>query len=168
MQPPPEKARPTSHHLAGPGYRWLLFDADGTLFDFHQAEGIALRNAFAQVGAAFEDVFLTHYRQINRELWLELERGLIRPDDLKVRRFERLFERIGLRHEAGPFGEIYLECLSRCVHLIEGAPELLQALHGRYQIAILTNGLSAVQRPRFERSLIREYVADLVISEDIG
>jgi putative hydrolase of the HAD superfamily len=41
-------------------------------------------------------------------------------------------------------------------------------LHGKYQIAILTNGLTVVQRGRLARSVIRHHISDLIISEEIG
>ena len=39
-------------------YTWLLFDADGTLFDYDRAEATALEQAFAEVGTVFEPTYL--------------------------------------------------------------------------------------------------------------
>jgi phosphoglycolate phosphatase-like HAD superfamily hydrolase len=39
-------------------YPWLWFDADGTLFDYNRAEGIALRKAFQSVNMPFKDEYL--------------------------------------------------------------------------------------------------------------
>lgn len=97
-----------------------------------------------------------------------LEQGLITAEALKVRRFELFFETVGLQHSAEVFSQEYLGCLAGCADLIEGAREVLQRLHRQYRIGILTNGLGAVQRPRLAASLIRDYVADIVISEEIG
>jgi DNA-binding XRE family transcriptional regulator len=46
-------------------YTWLLFDADGTLFDYDQAEATVLEQAFAEVGTTFEPAHLNAYREIN-------------------------------------------------------------------------------------------------------
>jgi FMN phosphatase YigB (HAD superfamily) len=35
-------------------YQWLLFDADGTLFDSDRAEVTALEQAFGLIGVAFD------------------------------------------------------------------------------------------------------------------
>jgi FMN phosphatase YigB (HAD superfamily) len=35
-------------------YQWLLFDADGTLFDYDRAEGIALGEVFRLIGVIFD------------------------------------------------------------------------------------------------------------------
>jgi len=42
-------------------YRWLLFDADGTLFDYDRAEAAALQQTFEQIGAPFRPEHLTEY-----------------------------------------------------------------------------------------------------------
>jgi FMN phosphatase YigB (HAD superfamily) len=46
-------------------YKWLLFDADGTLFDYDRAEATALRRAFEQAGVAFESDYAERYRAIS-------------------------------------------------------------------------------------------------------
>lgn len=149
-------------------YQWLLFDADGTLFDFERAESAALRRVFELMGAAFEADYLTEYRRVNHALWLQVERGEITPQFVKARRFELFLEVIGLAHSPHAFSDTYVNCLAECSDLIEGAADLLNALHGKYRIAILTNGLQTVQRGRFARSVIRRHIAEIVISEEIG
>jgi 2-haloacid dehalogenase len=149
-------------------YQWLLFDADGTLFDYDRAENAALNRAFQSIGVPFDLTHLAAYRRINNALWQALERGEVTPGVVKVRRFELLFERIGVAHSPDTFSAHYLECLAECSELIEDAAEVLQALHGNYRMAILTNGLQAVQRGRLARSAIRQHIAEMIVSEEIG
>jgi len=149
-------------------YRWLLFDADGTLFDFARAEAIALEKTFRHVGALFKPSYLDEYQQINRQIWHALEQKQITPDVLGVRRFELLFEKCGISISPVIFSEAYLKCLADCGELIEGAQDVLNALRGKYRFAILTNGLQSVQRNRLARSPIQHHIAALVISEEIG
>jgi YjjG family noncanonical pyrimidine nucleotidase len=149
-------------------YQWLLFDADGTLFDYDRAEASALEEAFRQFGVPFNSDGLAAYRRINQQLWRAWEQGQITPDVLAVRRFERLFEEIRVSVSPELFSMAYTECLATCSELNDGAYEVLQALHGKYRLAILTNGLKAVQRPRLARSVIRDYIAALIISEEVG
>ncbi len=49
-------------------YTWLLFDADGTLFDYEKVEAAALEKAFAEVGEHFKPSYLRTYRQINHHI----------------------------------------------------------------------------------------------------
>jgi 2-haloacid dehalogenase len=168
MQAQSEIPGPRSGAKATPAYQWLLFDADGTLFDYERAEAEALKQAFQQNGLAFDAGCLTSYQQINRELWQCVERGELAPGVLKVRRFELLFEALGMAHSASRFSGLYLDRLAECSELIAGAAEVLAALHGRYRFAIVTNGLHAVQRSRVARSAIRGYIDVMIISEEIG
>ncbi len=149
-------------------YQWLLFDADGTLFDFDRAESAAFQRVFCLIGAAFKPDYLAAYRRINHALWQAVEKGEVTPGFVKVRRFELLLEAIGVTHSPAAFSARYLDCLAECSELMEHAAEVLQQLHEKYRMAILTNGLQVVQRGRLARSVIRPHIADIVISEEIG
>jgi 2-haloacid dehalogenase len=164
----PAPERPAASAGSGPRYRWLLFDADGTLFDYDKAERTALEQALARIGVSFIPDYLATYRRINQVLWLEVERGKIRPGFVKVRRFELFLENIRVPYAATAFSASYLECLANCSELLDDAGTVLGALHTRYRIAILTNGLKEVQRGRLARSVIRHHVSDIIISEEIG
>ena len=56
-------------------YQWLLFDADGTLFDYDRAESTALNQAFRLIGVTFDPSYLAAYRHINHALWQAVEKG---------------------------------------------------------------------------------------------
>jgi len=159
---------PVGPRVAAPHYRWLLFDADGTLFDYDRAERTALEQALAQIGVSFEPGHLATYRRINQALWQGVEKGEIKPAVVKVRRFELLLEAIRVTHSPAALSAGYLECLANCSELVEDAAAVLGALHRKYRIAILTNGLTVVQRGRLGRSVIRHHVSDIIISEEIG
>ena len=151
-----------------PRYRWLLFDADGTLFDYDRAERTALEQALSQIGVSFEPGHLAAYRRINQALWHGVEKGEITPGEVKLRRFELLLEQLHVASSHTALSACYLECLANCSELVEGAATVLAALHQKYRIAILTNGLTVVQRGRLSRSVIRHHVSDIIISEEIG
>lgn len=149
-------------------YRWLLFDADGTLFDYDRAEAKALANAFAQFGLPLAPADHAVYREINAQVWQALERREIAPADIGPTRFKRLFATLGVTAPVEPFSVAYLEHLASGSDLIDGAYGVLAALHERHRIAVITNGLRAVQRSRFARSTIQPFIAHLIISEEVG
>jgi 2-haloacid dehalogenase len=165
-----EPTNPTTALSSAPAprYEWLLFDADGTLFDFERAECAALEQTFQQIGLAFAPAHLTTYRQINHALWQGVERGELKPAFVKLRRFELLLEALQLTHSPAAFSAAYLECLATCSQLMTGAEEALRTLRARYRMAIVTNGLTVVQRGRLTRSVIRPHIDELIISEEIG
>ncbi len=149
-------------------YEWLLFDADGTLFDFERAEAAALEEAFLASGFPPEPGRLAAYRRINAEAWLALEQGSLSAADLPSVRFERLFSELGLPLAAEPFGALYLRQLGFRTDLLPDAEETVRTLAGRHRLALITNGLRSVQRERFARSPIRPYIREIVISEEVG
>ena len=154
--------------VASMTYTWLLFDADGTLFDYDRAEATALEQAFAEVGTAFEPACLSTYREINARIWREFEDGQITAERLRLGRFEFLFEALRLPLAPAAFSTIYLRHLARASHLIEGAREIVPALRAKYRLALITNGLRDVQRPRLAGSAIGDCFAEVIISEEVG
>jgi 2-haloacid dehalogenase len=149
-------------------YPWLWFDADGTLFDFNRAEGIALQKTFQSVNTPFEEGYLDIYRRINQQLWQALEQREMVSAVLPVRRFELLLETLNLTGSPSQMSAAYLEHLALCTELIDGAYDVLHTLQGTCRFAIVTNGLQAVQKSRLAHSRIRDYITELIISEEVG
>jgi 2-haloacid dehalogenase len=149
-------------------YTWLLFDADDTLFDYPKAEADALRSTFEHFGQVYRSGYLQIYHVFNQQVWREFERGETTPQELRFKRFRLLFDEIHAPLDPQDFSPRYLENLARASDLLPGAAEVLQALSGRYHIALVTNGLKDVQRPRLERSAIHAFIEKIFISEEIG
>jgi 2-haloacid dehalogenase len=149
-------------------YQWLLFDADGTLFDYDGAESVALRKVFESIGVTFDPEYLRTYQRINDSLWQAVERGESTAEFVKARRFELFLEAIGLSYPARDFSNRYLLTLGDCSELLEDAGEVVLALKENYRLAILTNGLQIVQRRRLARSIISPHITEIIISEEIG
>ena len=149
-------------------YTWVLFDADGTLFDFEKAEIAALESTLAQFGAHASPEHLPVYRDINKQLWRDLEKGRITPEALRTRRFELFFEAIGAHYDPADFSDRYLGNLAGGVELVDGATETVRALHGKAGMLVITNGLREVQRSRLAKSTLRDYFSGIVISEEVG
>lgn len=149
-------------------YRWLLFDADGTLFDYDRAEAHALTETFTQIGLGFQNGYLESYRQINNDLWRAFEQGEISQEKLKVERFQILCQVLNMTADPAELSKIYLANLAKGIYLIEGAKEMIAVLSAQYRLAIITNGLKDVQRPRFANSAIVKHFTAIVISEEVG
>jgi YjjG family noncanonical pyrimidine nucleotidase len=138
------------------------------LFDYDQAEAFALKNSFAEAGLPFIQPYLEAYRQINHDMWLDFEQGNIDQVTLRTRRFELLFAAINMDEDPQNFSARYLVNLARGAFLIDGAEALVRSLSGRFNLAIITNGLADVQRPRLARSSIHSYIEAIIISEEVG
>jgi YjjG family noncanonical pyrimidine nucleotidase len=150
-------------------YRWLLFDADGTLFDYDGAEGAALELTLAEVGYEMRVETRAIYRRVNMALWHDLEAGAVDAATLRYRRFERLFVELGLPVErAKSASEHNLVELARHGQLLPEAESVVRALAPERRMAIITNGLADVQRRRLGDSAIAELFETITISDEIG
>ena len=149
-------------------YKWLLFDLDGTLFDYDKGEEVAFIKTFDDFSINYKSEFLSIYDSINKVLWKKFEQGHIEVEKLKVERFELLLEKIGQDISASEFSNNYLVNLSNCTFLLDGVEELLRELDGKFRMMLITNGLKAVQRPRLKNSTINNFFEDIVISEEVA
>ena len=154
-------------------YHWLLFDADGTLFDYDLAEAKALEGTFHNFKLPFHTHSADTYRLINRQVWDDFEKGQISAEVLRTARFERLFEALkinapGKRQSVLDFSRQYLQNLAQAGDLIPGAFETLETLRKKYRLGIITNGLQDVQRPRLAASGIAAFFDVISISDELG
>ena len=149
-------------------YKWLLFDADDTLFDYNKAEFAALRKTFEENGLNCSDSCHMYYREINFKLFKKLEKGLISSAELRTKRFEILFREFGFQLHVEEFSKMYLYNLADNSMLIVGALEIIKKLAPSYKMLLVTNGIADVQRPRLKKSEIIKYFEDIIISEEAG
>lgn len=141
---------------------------DGTLFDYDAAERYALTKAFATISIQVTDETIARYREINQALFGQLEQGAIDLPELKIKRFESLFNHLNIRADAVRFSGTYLGYLASGSQLLPGAEEAIWQLSDVVAMIILTNGISSVQRPRLEKSAIRPCFKDMIISDEVG
>lgn len=151
-----------------PRYRWLIFDADGTLFDFRLGETTALKLTTRQHEIEYSSHLHDAYKAISAELWRQFELGEVSLLHLRVVRFERLFSELGIDLEAESFNLDFMEALGEQRQLLPRAEEVVRDLSSRFRLLLATNGIAVVQRPRFAHSSIRKYFEDVVISDEIG
>lgn len=149
-------------------YEFILFDADGTLLDFHRSEAEAVKETMLMHGIEPLDENVRLYSGINDSLWKKLERGEIEKSVLIYHRFELLAEALGVTVDFRQMARDYENALSTKGYLIDGAKEMCQRLYGRAKMYIVTNGLERVQRERQARCGIAKYFDGLFISGVIG
>ncbi|MCT4687462.1 YjjG family noncanonical pyrimidine nucleotidase [Vallitalea sp.] len=151
-------------------YKLVILDADGTLFNYEKAEKYALSESFKLF--SFEGDILdisNYYKEINLNLWLELEKGNITKEELRYERFSRVFKQYKLDYDVNKFSDQYLIKLGESNFLIDEAEEICKYLKNKgYKIIVLTNGIKKVQVSRLEKSNIKKYIDKMIVSEEVG
>ena len=150
-------------------YKLILTDADDTLFDFERAEKAAFEQSFLERDHDLNVAgMMEKYKIINKLLWNDVEKGLLSSKQVRVERFRRLFHDHDILFSADEFSELFIKHLSEGAFLLEGAEELCTYLSSKYTVVILTNGIKEVQLSRLNRSTIKHYISDIIISEEVG
>jgi pyrimidine 5'-nucleotidase len=152
--------------------RAVLFDLDDTLFDHYGSAGTALRTvqeAFAP-SIAFDDFEDRHTRYLE-EMHTEVLAGRIDLDEARRERFRRVFGSLGLPLKdatADRVATLYRAGYLAARQAMAGAGELLEALHARVPIAIVSNNLLEEQTDKLRLCGFDRFIDHLVVSEEIG
>ena len=161
-------------------YKLVLIDLDDTLFDYSKTEKEAFRNTFKELGFFVESELgnekkeeiykkiKDRYKDVNLQLWKDLEKGVVDKDKLKVVRFEKIIEEFDLKYNPYKMSELYLKKLGEGIFPFEATEKLCEYLHSKYKVGIVTNGIKKVQYPRIENSVIAKYIDKIIISDEVG
>jgi putative hydrolase of the HAD superfamily/5'-nucleotidase len=145
-------------------YKWVLFDADDTLFHFDAFTGLKI--LFAHYAIDFTEQDYKDYELVNRPLWVEYQNGTITADQLKQERFRAWAERLNRSPEE--LNASFMDVMMGVCSPIEGAASLLNTLKGTVNLGIITNGFTQLQRARLDRVGFTDYFDVLVISDEVG
>lgn len=149
--------------------KYVLLDIDDTLLDFGKAEAAAIKKTFERIGIPATDEVIARYSEINNAQWSALERGELTRQQVLVRRFDILFEELGITGVPSEMAQASYEYLLGIGHyFIDGAVELLETLKDKYELYIVSNGTACVQDSRLASAGIAPYFKDIFISERIG
>ena len=148
--------------------RNIIFDMDDTIFDFRKAEKIAVKKTLEYLGFEPKEEYLKRYSEINLSQWKLLELGKITREQVKIRRYELLFEKLGVDCAGEKATREYEKFLGIGHFFIDGAQELIERLSKKYRLYIATNGTASVQKSRIKSADIEKYMTEIFISQEIG
>jgi 2-haloacid dehalogenase len=158
-----------THKNNSTNYDWLLFDLDNTLLDFNASSEIAFHKSFRLSGIDSDPCDYDHYLELNEEAWAAYNENRMTHEEIKTYRFGKLFEKMNVDHiDPVIFNALYFEHLVINPILIEGAVKLVKALYGVVPMAIISNGMKEVQRPRLEYSGLLPFFDAVFISGELG
>ena len=148
-------------------YKAILFDVDDTLLDFQAGNRNAVNQLMDELGYHDPDRY-DQYEAINLKCWKELEAGQLTQNQLKVARFVRFFDRYPVPGDPRWAAERFVELLGQQSILLPHALEVVEQIAARLPVAIVTNGITDIQRSRLALSPLKDYVTEVVISEEVG
>jgi len=148
-------------------YDIILFDVDDTLLDFRKSERAAFDLIMAEHFPTTDEVFVS-YREINRDLWRQYERGEIVKTTIPHTRFRQLGEVWKKTWDPHAMGQLYMDHLAEQRHLLPDAAEICASLAKHATLGLVTNGIATVQHSRLNPSPITPFMSVIVVSEECG
>lgn len=145
----------------------FLLDMDDTLFDFRCTEQINLTDTLAKFGIAVNRQVWHRFHQINQQLWQAFECGGITKEQIKIKRFEQLFDEFGYSADIAAVSEAYFENFKEICIPFEGAKSFLHELSQLGRIFIVTNGNTIIQKRHISDAGFIPFIEDIFISDDI-
>ena len=152
----------------------VLLDLDDTLFDHWACTRAALadlRERFPVLALLPAAAVEAEHRRLLEELHLRVLAGSMTVDQARVERFRQLLAFAGASADADAAGNA--AAAYRTAYLahwrpVDGALELLGALHGRVLTGILTNNVASEQRQKIAACGFGPLLDAVIISEEAG
>ena len=130
------------------GIKHIFFDLDHTLWDFEANSDIAFITIFKMHNVKLDvSLFLNTYRVINQHYWKLYREERISKEELRYGRLRDTFNKLNFKVHDEIIDKLavdYIEELPKSNTLFEGTHELLQHLHPKYNLHIITNGFFQV------------------------
>lgn len=150
-------------------YNCLLLDMDDTLLSFKESEKQSLTKVFEKYNIPATDENIQTYHDVNESLWKEFEKGKIKKHVLEKTRFQKFGQAAGVEiTQSEQMNKDYRSFLSQSAILFDGVIEFLEDIEDHATIAIVTNGIEAVQQNRIKISGIDDFIDGLYTSEKVG
>ena len=154
-------------------YKHLFFDLDHTLWDFEANARLTLETLYEDLdlktrGVHDFSLFYKNYLVHNDNLWDHYRKGLIKQDELRVKRMrlalldfkiadEELCEKMNVQ---------FLDLLPTRTILFPHTKEILQYLADKnYEIHLITNGFDTVQHNKLKYSGLAGFFKEVITSE---
>ncbi len=146
----------------------ILIDLDNTLIDFNECARHSIINIFNDLGFQYdENVFKTFITE-NVKIWKRLEVGEIDKAFLRANRWNIILGKLGIDYDGTIIEERFENGVAQGAYAVEGAYDLLDYLHKKYDLYIVSNGFRFVQESRMKIGDFNKYFKDVFVSEDVG
>lgn len=146
----------------------VMLDVDNTLLDFDRCAVYAMSKAMSDWKMEYTDEIFEVFCEVNRDVWQQLEKGILTEEELYRIRWQLIFDRLGIQRNGAEFEHLFLKYLKESHETVEGAMELLQYLSAKYIICIVSNAPYDQQMGRLKAAGMLPYIQYIFISERLG
>ena len=148
--------------------KFILFDVDNTLMDFHECARLAIIKSFNECNLQITDNLFDVFTKTNDMLWHKIDIGELTREQLFKTCWQTIFDQVGINYCGSDFEQIFLKNLSQQSVKIDGADEILEYLKPKYTICAASNAPYDLQMSRLTLSGLIKYFDHIFISEKIG
>lgn len=154
----------------------VFFDLDDTLFDHLYSTRQGLQT-ICQTYPCFQqhpvEVLFADYTRLLDEVHLLVLQGSLTKEESRIERFRRFFLLHSAEIENLPAAIEHAARLHRATYqascqVVAGALPLLEYLHGKVKIAVVTNNIVATQVEKLRHLQLAHLIDELVVSEEVG
>lgn len=146
----------------------ILVDVDNTLLDFDECANESITNACALFGIENPTELCKKFHPYNLSLWQQLERGELTIDELLEKRFNTLFETLGINADGVAFEKSFHDGLATSAVAVDGAKELLEYLSSKHTLYVASNAPLGQQTKRLAKAGFDKYISGYFVSAEIG
>ena len=158
-----------------PDYKCVFFDLDHTLWDYETNSADTLRELFQERRLrekgidSFSD-FLNAFILVNTNLWDQYDTGKIHRDVIRYERFHKILLALGVDDYdlSLSLSNDYVSESPKKSALMPNAIEILEHLHAKYPLSVITNGFEEIQSTKLASSGITHYFKSVVTSARAG
>ncbi|BBI36488.1 HAD family hydrolase [Cohnella abietis] len=155
-------------------YKAIIFDLDNTLLNYSASELKSMQQTVQTHGLIHHesftwDSFWIHYSKINMYYWNERNKSGHNIYQILELSFQDTLKELRLDHsDSKLLANLYWDTFCNACDFEEHATDILSHLHGKYNLAIISNGIGQAQRCRLAVGKIEHYFDALVISDEVG
>jgi putative hydrolase of the HAD superfamily len=154
-------------------YQHLFFDLDHTLWDFEANAHATLEELYHSLdleekGINDFNLFYKNYLEHNEKLWERYRNGLIKQDELRVKRMRLALLDFKIADDilAEKMNVQFLDLLPTRTILFPYCIEILNYLTDKnYSLHLLTNGFEKTQHSKLKYSGLDKYFKEVITSE---
>ena len=153
----------------------IFFDLDHTLWDFDTNSKLALTEIYdhfnlKNLGVDDKELFIATYKKINDTYWTKYRLNQIDKNGLRLGRFRDTLANWHIISDelALELNDFYVASSPYKTNLLPNAIQVLDYLHSKYILHIITNGFREAVPVKLQESKLGPYFDEVVISEEIG